>query len=84
MKTITAPATRISLCRAGSVALSEFHAGRQGTATELAMLARLGTVGRTIAVVSKATDLQAVSDTKDSAPDLTPKARGARLRATER
>ena len=47
------------------------------------MLARLGTVGRTIAGVSKATDLQAVSDTKDPAPDLIPKARGARLRATE-
>jgi len=51
--------------------LSEFHAGRQGTATELAMLARLGALSRTIAVVSKATDLQAVNDAMNLSPSPT-------------
>ena len=40
--------------------LREFHAGRHGTATELSMLARLGALSRTIAIIGKATDLDAV------------------------
>ena len=42
--------------------LREFHAGRHGTATELAMLAQLGALARTIAVIGKATDLNAVRE----------------------
>jgi nucleoside 2-deoxyribosyltransferase len=40
--------------------LREFHAGRHGTATDLGMLARLGALSRTIAIIGKATDLDAV------------------------
>jgi len=40
--------------------LREFHAGRHGTASELAMLSRLGALSRTIAIIGKATDLDAV------------------------
>lgn len=42
--------------------LREFHAGRLGTATELAMLAHLSALSRTIAVTGKGTDLNAVRD----------------------
>jgi hypothetical protein len=50
----------IELCDAVLIDLREFHPNHHGTATELAMLARLGALNRTIAVVGKATDLDAV------------------------
>jgi len=50
----------IELSDAVLIDLREFHPDRHGTAAELAMLARLGALSRTIAVIGKATDLGAV------------------------
>jgi len=52
----------IELSDAVLIDLREFHANRHGTATELAMLARLGALSRTIAVIGKTTDPNAVRD----------------------
>jgi lipid-A-disaccharide synthase-like uncharacterized protein len=52
----------IELSDAVLIDLREFHANRHGTATELAMLAHLGALHRTIAVIGKTTDLKAVRD----------------------
>ena len=52
----------IELSDAVLIDLREFHANRHGTATELAMLGRLGALSRTIAVIGKTADLNAVRD----------------------
>jgi hypothetical protein len=52
----------IQCCDVVLIDLRQFHAGRLGMATELEMLSDLGVLGKTIAIVGEATDMDAMRE----------------------